>query len=62
MCENENTNFFEKRKNRPSGTHVSGVPPIMPIKTQKNIDNELGYYPVLSTKTPNIYKKLCFDC
>ena len=33
----------------------------MAKKKIKNIDNELGCPPLLSTKTPNTKNKLCFD-
>ena len=36
-----------------------GFPPIMPKKLQKH-RNELGYYPLPSTRTPKILNELCF--
>ena len=32
-------------------------PPYNAYKNSKNIDNELGYHPLLSTKTPKIDPK-----
>ena len=33
MGENENTNFVEKRQNRPSVTRLAGVPPLLSTMT-----------------------------
>ena len=52
MVENENAIFDDKRLNRPSGIRLSGVPPYNAYKNPKNIDNQLGYHPLLSTRTP----------
>ena len=60
MGENYNANFDEKRPNRPSGICLLGVPPYNAYKNSKNIDKELGYHPLLSTKTPKVENKLCF--
>ena len=35
-------------------------PPNNAYINSKNLDNQLGYYPLLSTKTPKIQNELCF--
>ena len=53
MGENENANFVEKRQIDPQEYVYQGFP-YNAYKNSKNIDNELGYHPLLSTKTPKI--------
>ena len=55
MVENKNANFVKKRQNILSAICFSGVPHYNAYKRSKNIDNELGYFILLSTKTPKIY-------
>ena len=38
---------------KPSEIRLSGVPPYNAYKNSKNIDNQLGYYPLLFTRTPH---------
>ena len=40
--------------------HIFGTP-YNAYKISKKIDNELGYPPLLSTKTPKTLNELCFD-
>ena len=52
------TNFDQPSKDV---FHLFHGGPYYAYKNSKNIDNELGYHPQLSTKTPKIWNELCFD-
>ena len=51
MGENENTNFVEKRQNRPSELRWSGVPPSTIYKDSKNIQRTQFWSAKIKTRT-----------
>ena len=51
MCENENTNFVEKRKNISSEIRLSGVPPSTIYQNAKIIERNMFSWAKIKTRT-----------